>query len=42
MRAFVILLLLSVVATACGKKPGTLDVPEESKNIPYPRTYPTK
>jgi predicted small lipoprotein YifL len=41
-RALLILLLLSVVATACGKKPGALDPPEDSKNIPYPRTYPTK
>jgi len=42
MRALMILLVLSVVAAGCGKKPGTLDAPEEGKNITFPRTYPTK
>jgi predicted small lipoprotein YifL len=42
MRALLVLLVLAVTAVGCGKKPGTLDAPEESKNIPYPRTYPTR
>jgi len=41
-RTLLVLLVLSVAAAGCGKKPGTLNAPEEGKNIPYPRTYPTR
>jgi predicted small lipoprotein YifL len=42
MRALLILLVLGASLAACGKKPGTLDPPEDAKTIPFPRTYPTK
>ncbi len=42
MRALLILSVLAVSLAACGKKPGTLEPPADAKNIPFPRTYPTK
>jgi predicted small lipoprotein YifL len=42
MRSLLILLVLTGSLAACGKKPGTLDPPEDARNIPFPRTYPTK
>ncbi len=42
MRSLLVLLLLAASLAACGKKPGTLEPPADAKNIPFPRTYPTK
>lgn len=42
MRAFALLLALSVALAACGKKPGTLRPDDADKTTTYPRTYPIK
>lgn len=44
MKVLLMILVLALPLSACGKKPGTLQAPEDAKttNTTYPRTYPTK
>ena len=42
MRTVLAVLVVSLLAAGCGKKPGSLQPEEADRNITFPRVYPTR